>query len=283
MLYPTGAQVPFLAQFTTGGAGAAGLTVTVSVVRLNSDGTRTVVISRASNTAATEVDATNQPGLYSYLLAGASTGTAGVYLATFHTAGTCDLADVPALEIVGAAWVQAASVDLDATVSSRLAAASYTAPSNATIAALRADYTTARAAKLDNLDAAISTRAAAIGAVYIAVTVPVPVPDAIPVLIGDDYGPGWQAISVSVAAGAWPDFTGGTVELVSATMPDSPYAGTIDQSGPAVVQVLSIPLDATQTGALSSADYPASLVVTVAGQELTVWDGAIQARARAGS
>jgi hypothetical protein len=32
-----------------------------------------------------------------------------VYLATFHTAGTADLKDVPSMEIVGAAWVETAA------------------------------------------------------------------------------------------------------------------------------------------------------------------------------
>lgn len=42
-----------------------------------------------------------------------------------------------------------------------LLASGYTAPDNANIASLRADYTTARAAKLDDLDATISSRLAA--------------------------------------------------------------------------------------------------------------------------
>lgn len=56
-------------------------------------------------------------------------------------------------------------VNLDAAISSRLAAASYAAPDNAGIAALVARVTAARATLLDNLvalDAAISSRAAAV-------------------------------------------------------------------------------------------------------------------------
>lgn len=115
MLYPTGAQIPFAGQYTSSGAGKTGLTPTISIVRVNSDGTRTVVISAASATAAAETDATNLPGLYHYLLAGASTGTAGLYLANFHTTGTVDQKDGAALEIVGAAWV----AHVDADISSR--------------------------------------------------------------------------------------------------------------------------------------------------------------------
>lgn len=52
---------------------------------------------------------------------------------------------------------------LDATISSRLPSASYTAPDNAGITSLNSKVTTARAAKLDNLDAQVSTRLAASG------------------------------------------------------------------------------------------------------------------------
>jgi hypothetical protein len=58
--------------------------------------------------------------------------------------------------------------NLDAAISSRLAAAGYTAPDNATIALiagyvdeLETRLTTTRAALLDNLDAAVSSRAVA--------------------------------------------------------------------------------------------------------------------------
>ena len=51
--------------------------------------------------------------------------------------------------------------NLDTTVSSRLAAASYTAERGTDSAALASDYTSARATKIDNLDATVSSRLAA--------------------------------------------------------------------------------------------------------------------------
>lgn len=113
MLYPTGVALYFEGQFTSARAGKSGLTVTISLVRHNTDGTRTVVFTRASATAATEIDATNQPGVYGYLLASGNTGTAGGYIAYFHTSDTTvDLQDVPAFTHVGPAWVANAATAL---------------------------------------------------------------------------------------------------------------------------------------------------------------------------
>lgn len=59
---------------------------------------------------------------------------------------------------------RAAAMDnLDATISSRLAAAGYTAPDNATIGTLAGRLTAGRATNLDNLDAAVSSRLATVG------------------------------------------------------------------------------------------------------------------------
>lgn len=146
MLYPTGAQIPFQWHFTYNKLGVAGLTVYVAIVRTNTDGSRTVVATVASNTAAIEVDSTNARGLYEYLLAGASTGTAGFYNAIARTTGTVDQQEIATLEIVGAAWVQ--------TASGAMQAGSYTAPDNATIAAIATYVDTEVAAikaKTDNL------------------------------------------------------------------------------------------------------------------------------------
>ena len=117
MLYPTGVQIPFLAQFTNAAVGKTGLTVTVSVKRINTDGTTTSVTTGS----ATELAG----GVYYYLLGSGSTATAGYYVCVFTTTGTADLKDIPALEIVGAAWV----ANLDVAVSSRLPTSGYTPPS----------------------------------------------------------------------------------------------------------------------------------------------------------
>jgi hypothetical protein len=128
-----------------------------------------------------------------------SVATGGITAASF-AAGAIDSAAI-ATDAIGSAELAASAVTeiqaailsdatpfpgtrIDATISSRLASASYTTPDNTTIAAIAgyvdtevaaikaktdlipaagpasaADYTAARAAKLDNLDAALTTRA----------------------------------------------------------------------------------------------------------------------------
>lgn len=211
MLYPLSAPIPFCFQFTTGGAGATGLTVTVSVVRVTSAGVTTAVITQASATAATEVSATDAKGLYRYWLAGASTGVEGVYLATAHTSGTADLKDVPALEIVGAAWVT--------TAAGAMQAASYTAPDNAGITALG----TALGVVDDLLDTEIAAIIASlilvkaktdlIGAASVTVTSSVSSDGTnISLLGGDDYhSVESREVEIVDTGGAWPDLTGAVV------------------------------------------------------------------------
>lgn len=106
----------FTAFYTASGQLKTGLTVTVNVYR-NS----TLVITAA---AATEVG----DGLYIYSLASNQVTAEGVYTAVFKTADST----VDAQHIVSAWTVQVGGVEnLDATVSSRLAAASYTTPPTA--------------------------------------------------------------------------------------------------------------------------------------------------------
>lgn len=118
--------VTFAAFYTKDGAGVTGLTVTIDV--WNPAGTEVVTAG-----SATEVG----DGLYTYELASGSTGSAGEYLAVFKTAGDVDTAHLPSLWSIGRGGVE----NLDASVSSRLADADYSAPD------------------LSNLDAAVSTRA----------------------------------------------------------------------------------------------------------------------------
>ncbi|MFB3816139.1 MAG: hypothetical protein ACE147_00630 [Candidatus Methylomirabilales bacterium] len=142
MLEQVSQDVTFYAFFTASKQGKTGLSPTVDVY--NPAGTKIV-----SDGVVTELGG----GLYSYVLASGSTATEGEYTAVFKTAdSTVDQQHVPSLWVIGRAGIE----DLDALVSSRLAAASYTAPDNATIAAIAAAITT-------NLDVAISTRLAAAG------------------------------------------------------------------------------------------------------------------------
>ena len=125
----------FYAFFTFSKQGVTGLTVTVDVYRVNTSATATQVVTGAS---ATEVGG----GLYLYQLSSGTVTVEGEYVALFKTADTTvDVRHIPAI------WaVQKAGTEyLDAQVTSRAAIA---------------DYTTARAVKLDNLDAAVTSRLA---------------------------------------------------------------------------------------------------------------------------
>lgn len=114
MLFPTSVEIPFAASVLSNDLppiGKVGLTIYVSVVRVPfGGGANTVLVSLASNIQATEVDPTNQPGLYRYLLSSSNTGTPGYYFCYFHPTSTAVQSQcIEAMEIVGAAWVQTAS------------------------------------------------------------------------------------------------------------------------------------------------------------------------------
>lgn len=74
-------SITFYTTFVNGGAGAAGLAPTVNV-----HGPTGIVINGA---AATEVDAVNSPGLYSYTLSPVASG--GMYVALFEVAAGADV------------------------------------------------------------------------------------------------------------------------------------------------------------------------------------------------
>ena len=141
MLEKTSTSVKFLAFYTASKAGATGLTVTVDVY--DPAGTKIVDAGNASELAG---------GIYTYTLA-ASNSSAGEYVAIFKTTDSAvDAQHIPSLWSLGRAGVE----NLDATISSRLADANYTAP---TAAPTVADIRTELATELANLDAAVSTRA----------------------------------------------------------------------------------------------------------------------------
>jgi hypothetical protein len=115
---PTGVALRFKAFFTKDGEGVEGLTVTVDVYKRGASNTKAV-----DDAAATEVGG----GFYEYVASSSIDDQAGDYLAAFKTAGDVDQAHVPGLQEV-AAWVDQIVARLDATISSRLASGSYTAP-----------------------------------------------------------------------------------------------------------------------------------------------------------
>lgn len=121
MLEQASVALPCVAQFTTAGTGATGLTVTCTVYLWDGSSWASVVTSQS----ATEVG----EGFYSYQLSSGNNTGEGLYLFVFSTAGVADLKKVGVGWAVGKAGIE----DLDATISSRLASASYTAPDNTTI------------------------------------------------------------------------------------------------------------------------------------------------------
>lgn len=123
----------FYAFYSASKQGVAGLTVTVDVYRVNTSAAATQVVTAGSATGV-------GGGLYLYQLAGGSVTVEGEYLCVFKTSSTSvDQQHIPAIWVVQKAGVEY----LDAAITSRPAAV---------------DYTAARAVKLDNLDAAVTTR-----------------------------------------------------------------------------------------------------------------------------
>jgi hypothetical protein len=144
MLEQVSTSVKFLAFYTASKQGSTGLTVTVDVY--DPAGTKIVDASAATELAG---------GLYTYTLS-SSNSSAGEYVAIFKTAdANVDAQHVPSLWSLGRAGVE----NLDATISSRLADADYTAPTAApTVVDIRTEMDS-NSTKLANLDAAVSTRA----------------------------------------------------------------------------------------------------------------------------
>ena len=143
MIEQVSTSVKFLAFYTASKTGTTGLTVTVDVY--DPAGTKIVDAGSATELAG---------GLYTYTLS-SSNSTAGEYVAIFKTTdANVDAQHVPSLWSLGRAGVE----NLDATISSRLADADYTAPTAApTVVDIRTEMDS-NSTKLANLDAAVSTR-----------------------------------------------------------------------------------------------------------------------------
>lgn len=105
MLSQIGDSLTFFCQYTHNGASVPGLTVTINVY--NEAGTEVVTAGVATNIGAS--------GGYRYTMAAGLDLAAGGFYGEFHTAGTVDQADLPALWTVGKQWVQ----DLDLAISTR--------------------------------------------------------------------------------------------------------------------------------------------------------------------
>ena len=152
MLEQVSTSVKFLAFFTASKQGKTGLTVTIDIY----DPSGSQIVTGGSATAI-------GGGLYSYTLS-TNNSAEGEYAAVFKTTdSTVDSQHIPSLWVLGRAGVE----NLDAATSSRLAGASYTAPTAAPTAAANASAVrTELATELARVDVATSTRLA--GSAYTA-------------------------------------------------------------------------------------------------------------------
>ena len=118
-------DITFYAFYVASKQGKTGITVTVDVWEHTRTGTATEIVTGGS---ATEIG----DGLYKYVLSSASVDAIGEYIAVFKTAdASVDAQHIPAIWVVGRSGVE----NLDAAVSTRLAASAYSAaPSAASVA-----------------------------------------------------------------------------------------------------------------------------------------------------
>lgn len=214
MIEQLSTAVKFVAFFTLTKQGVTGLTVTVDVY--NAAGT--LIVTAA---AATEIGG----GLYSYTLASGSTGTEGLYLAIFKTAGDADQQHIPSLWAIGVAGVER----LDAAVSSRNATTPPTAAAladavwdegiagHATAGSTGQALTAAGAASNPLLDQvpgayASGTAGAALGRIgsgQIATVAPVGQGGIVTLIPGDDYKTAdGRALEWTDTNAGWPDLNG---------------------------------------------------------------------------
>jgi hypothetical protein len=117
MLEQINTAVTFFAFYTESKVGKTGLTVAIDVYKRTASASIQIVTSGG----AIELGG----GLYLYQLSSGLVDVEAEYIAIFKTAtSTVDLRHIPALWVIGRAGVE----NLDASISSRLAAASYIAP-----------------------------------------------------------------------------------------------------------------------------------------------------------
>lgn len=125
-----GRDLVFVAYFTEGGQGKAGLSPTINVAK--ADGTLI-----ADTQAMSEVHATKLAGLYLYTLDGDDNDEASNYLAKASVGSGADVLEVPVGILVGTQWVERLDAAVSAAVTAAAAAAS-SASSAATSAAAAA-------------------------------------------------------------------------------------------------------------------------------------------------
>ena len=271
MIEQVGVGVAFYAHFVASKTGKTGLTVTVDVWRITEAGVATEVVSGGS---ATEIG----DGLYRYGLSAVSVSDAGEYVAVFKTAdSTVDAQHIPAIWAVGRAGVE----NLDATVSTRLPAASYTAaPTAGTVAdailddeEVSAGVTVRQAlAAAGGADDPLTntvpgtyaqgTAGYILGSINPAqVTIVSPVSSdgmAITVLRGDDYLL-TDNRALTFTGSTWPSITGASIALkVNFAGTILSYTGMVTAADSCYVELTD-----TQTGAMATGTFDYDLEATL--------------------
>lgn len=282
MIEQIGVGVAFYAHFVASKVGKTGLTVTVDVWRITEAGVATEVVSGGS---ATEIG----DGLYRYGLSAVSVSDAGEYVAVFKTAdSTVDAQHIPAIWAVGRAGVE----NLDATVSTRLPTASYTAaPTAGTVAdtilddeEVSAGVTVRQAlaaagGSADPLTNSVPGTYAQGTAGYILgsinpaqVTIVSPVSSdgmAITVLRGDDYLL-TDNRALTFTGSTWPSITGASIALkVNFAGTILSYTGMVTAADSCYVELTD-----TQTGAMATGTFDYDLEATLSnGSVVTLVQG----------
>lgn len=284
MIEQVGVGIAFYAFFEASKQGKTGLTVTVDVWRITEAGVSTQVVTGG---AATEIG----DGLYRYGLSAVSVSDAGEYVAVFKTAdSTVDAQHIPAIWAVGRAGVE----NLDATVSTRLPTASYTAaPTASSVADAVWDEALSGHATAGSAGAALSaaggsadpltnsvpgtyaqgTAGYILGSINPAqVTIVSPVSSdgmAITVLRGDDYLL-TDNRALTFTGSTWPSITGASIALkVNFAGTILSYTGTVTAADSCYVELTD-----TQTGAMATGTFDYDLEATLSnGSVVTLVQG----------
>lgn len=167
-----------------------------------------------------------------------------------------------ALTTVGSVGKRIAD-DLDATVSSRLASAGYTAPDNAGISTLTGRLTAGRATNLDNLDAAVSSRSSHTAADVWASATRTLSAFAFSVTVGTNNDKTGYGLSAAAVQAIWDALTSAL--------------STANSVGKLIVDNLN----ATVSSRLASASYTAPPTVAQVADQ--VWDEGLSGHLTAGS
>lgn len=274
MIEQIGNAITFFAFYVASKLGKTGLTVTIDVY--NPAGSLVVTAGSASEVGG---------GLYKYVLASGSVTTEGEYVAVFKTADTTvDAQHIPALWTVGRAGVE----NLDATISSRLAAASYTAPDNAGITSIlsiangilstAASGVTTLLARLTELRAGYLDRLN--GTVTVNILAPLdPTTYALTLKSGDSYTDALDRAITFEDGGQWPDITAAVVTFAIGNT--AKEDGVLTVTASVIVgtpQQVEVELTAAQTRelSLSQGTYWYDLRATLGADVVTLATGTIR-------